>query len=388
MAPLILEAPRNILNILLATFWPSSPLLPRIDHYAPHEQAGFEGYYTRTLLSNNATLAIIFCWVKNAKTRPNLIHISYTTPDGKGWKYEFFPDKMDKIVGEQDEQTGLRTFEFRCAEVGTMRVTPTKTTYTIRHPSLTLDLEVTNRTPWSSDDPLSGPEGPIVQTDRLLPLHWFVYSTRSKATYTIKHGDEQALSGDNGVAHQEKNWGESFPSGWIWAQAFSSPKADTTTNPASQTSICLAGGNLLGMSAYLIGYRSSKLSWTFLPPFSFGWQDRGPSLYVDRSSANGNFNITTSTPFRSLVIKAHGPPGTYIDLAAPLSDGHEPGFCIESFGGRMRVEAWERDWPWGAWRLVESGEVGEAGTAAVEFGGAYWAERDKPKLQSNDDKED
>lgn len=55
-------------------------LWTRTDHFAPHSNAGFEGYYARTHLENGGTLAIVFCWVKNAKDRPNLVHVSYTPP--------------------------------------------------------------------------------------------------------------------------------------------------------------------------------------------------------------------------------------------------------------------------------------------------------------------
>jgi hypothetical protein len=42
--------------------------------------------------------------------------------------------------------------------------------------------------------------------------------------------------------HQEKNWASSFPAAHTWVQAHS-PKTNTTIN--------LAGGKILGMTAYL-----------------------------------------------------------------------------------------------------------------------------------------
>lgn len=62
-------------------------------------------------------------------------------------------------------------------------------------------------------------------------------------------------------------------------------------------------------------------------------------------------------------------------LACPLASGHEPMFAYESFVARTHIEAWERAYPWQAWKLVEDGPCGITSEgrpcAALEFGGSF-----------------
>ena len=58
----------------------------------------------------------------------------------------------------------------------------------------------------------SGPEGWLTSLP-FLPLHWFVYSTGSTGTYSWTESNN-SFSGQ-ALAHQEKNWGDSFPPGWV-----------------------------------------------------------------------------------------------------------------------------------------------------------------------------
>lgn len=65
---------------------------------------------------------------------------------------------------------------------------------------------------WKDDG--SGPAG---WTDILpLPLHWFVFSTGSTINKYIFVENRKYETG-SGHLHMEKNWGQSFPSAWIWA---------------------------------------------------------------------------------------------------------------------------------------------------------------------------
>ena len=58
----------------------------------------------------------------------------------------------------------------------------------------------------------AGPEGWLTHLN-ILPLHWFVYSIGSKGTYSWTESNN-SFSGQ-ALAHQEKNWGKSFPPGWV-----------------------------------------------------------------------------------------------------------------------------------------------------------------------------
>ncbi|KAI0689158.1 hypothetical protein BC835DRAFT_1308476, partial [Cytidiella melzeri] len=313
-----------------------------------------------TPLDDGATLAVIFCWVKDAQQRPHLVHVSYTPAAGstpgdnsdavEGFKREFFPGTMTLNIHPQLHDKRV-PFTVIMPDVGTMRLGADAVEYRISCPSsgLEVDLRLTNRVPWSSHDPLYGPMGFISRISALLPLNWHVYSTASVASGTFSHGGKTRQV--TGIAHVEKNWGTSFPPGWIWSQSFGS------TKDLSAKSLALAGGEALPwVQAYLVGYRSSKVKWDFQPPFTMAIGPLSPFMCIVRDSVSGIVNLTVQTMARKLVIKMSAPCDSFMGFAAPLADGHQPMFAFESFVGRTKVEAWERRWPWQTWKLIEEGE--------------------------------
>jgi len=227
-------------------------------------------------------------------------------------------------------------------------------------------MTLTERTPWSKTNLLAGPMGFVACISRFLPLNWHVFSTSSHASYELSY-EGNKLSG-SGVAHTEKNWGASFPKGWIWSQSFSTGQ--------SPRGLSLAGGSALpGVQAYLIGYRSEKLHWDFRPPFSMALGPLSPFLSVHHDSEAGSVKLTVQSFCRRLVIRMKAPPETFFPFPAPLEEGHRPGFAYESFKGKVLVEAWSRDWPWRPWVRVEEGVCGLSQDghpcAALEFGGSF-----------------
>lgn len=361
----------SAVNLARRTWSALRRILLRHDHFAPHAYAGFEGHYSRTQLDDGGTLAVIFCWVKRASTRPNLVHVSYTPPPSgsslPAFKHEFFPDHIE-IPTYEKLADGRQPFAVHMPDVGTMEVKADSVEYTVRtkDPELYLNLRISDRIPWSDDTPLAGPMGVLALMSRLLPLNWHVWCTDSKAAYTLSYAGKTHTG--TGASHVEKNWGTSFPPGWIWSQSFSSTEL--------KKSLCLAGGAALpGVQAYLIGYRSASLHWDFRPPFSMGLWKLSPFMTVKRDSRTGIFHLTVQTFLRKLVIRASAPPDSFMGLAAPYADGHRPMYALESFVGRTWVEAWGRAYPWQRWTLLEEGECGvtAGGTScsALEFGGTF-----------------
>ncbi|GJE86715.1 hypothetical protein PsYK624_027960 [Phanerochaete sordida] len=341
------------------------------DHFAPHPYPRFEGYYSRTQLDDGGTLAVIFCWVKNAPKRANLVHVSYTPPasasPSTAFKHELYPDQLE-ITTHQKRPDGQQPFTIHMPGVGTMNLEGDSVEYTVEtsDPPLSLSLKISKRVPWSAITPLAGPMGVLAVLSRLLPLNWHVFCTSSKATYAFTHAGRTQRG--TGTAHVEKNWGSSFPPGWIWSQAFA--------GGAPRTSLCLAGGAALpGVHAYLVGYRSAARRWDFRPPWALAVWPLPGFLRVAHDSAAGTFALDVRTPTRRLVVTARAPPASFIALACPLAGGHEPSFAYESFVARTHVAAWERRWPWQPWVLVEEGPCGVTaeGTpcAALEFGGVF-----------------
>lgn len=383
------------------------------DHFPPHRSAKFEGYYTRVQLDDGGSLVLIFCHVNHViqhSERKNLVHISYSpsvsqispgSDDRCDWpsafKYELHPDTLTYHVpsslslndnSSSDRSRKLGSFTLEANGIGTMRVSPESTEYTISLPhQLSISLKLTQRTAWTPNHHLSSPMGFLVHLSSLLPLNWHVHSTRSTARYAISH--EGRTRSGFGLGHVEKNWGAgSFPAAWLWTQSFGRREGET---------FCMAGGEAfpgVGMGigrvhAYILGYRSSKYHWDFRPPTTMsinvgGHRCISPFINVKHDSRTGIVEVVARTPFRMLIARVEAPVDTppFMGLACPLRDGHRPNFAFESFCGRTSVEIWQRRWTWRSWvweekswQCVEKTELGvmQDGTpcSVLEFGGGF-----------------
>eukprot|EP00026_Physarum_polycephalum_P007530 Phypoly_transcript_07593.p1 GENE.Phypoly_transcript_07593~~Phypoly_transcript_07593.p1 ORF type:complete len:336 (+),score=43.56 Phypoly_transcript_07593:209-1216(+) len=167
---------------------------------------------------------------------------------------------------------------------------------------------------WNPNNPGEGPEGLVM--DLPLQQNWFVYSLGSQVSYSFSTPDGEIKTG-TGFAHQEKNWGESFPSEWIWAEGTS---ADNLYHFA------LSGGDVpivgpIGVHAWLIGYRSPNASWNFRP------QDV-PTLFTPHiDGCNGTFQIEANHLDETLKIFISAPVATFTPLAIPSQQGTYGSVC-------------------------------------------------------------
>ncbi|EMD38950.1 hypothetical protein CERSUDRAFT_122465 [Gelatoporia subvermispora B] len=337
----------------------------RRDHFAPHLNSGFEGYYCRAQLEDGSTIAIILCSVNTAKHRRNYIHCSHTPldpePSGSGFKYDMYPEYFG-IETQEPASDGSIPFSINVPGYGGIEVSPTTVKLNLKIPGEEIEvrLELLNRIQWSTSTPIEGPMGAYAYLSRIQPLNWHVYSTGSDAYYTIITAGHTRTG--NAVAHLEKNWGRSFPAGWIWCQAFES----------DGRRLCLAGGRALpGVQAYLIGYRSLRLTWDFRPPITaFLGCIGSPWISIQRDSREGWVRLRVRGLRRKLVVNAEAPIDTFVGLSCPLRDGHEPHYAFESFNAQVWVEAWTRRWPWQKWECIEEGLCGGP-AAALEFGGSF-----------------
>ncbi|GBE87713.1 hypothetical protein SCP_1103900 [Sparassis crispa] len=364
----VLTSPLALWKTLFVSIFPESPLVHQQDHFAPHPPSGFEGYYSRTLLDNGGTLAIIFCWVKDAKSRGDMVYVSYHPTEAGGiseFQHVFFVDCINAQVDHYTPNQPL-SFTLRAPSIGSLEVTPRSMNYAISVSNCQLDLTLSldNPTPWSKSRPLEGPMGPFTHLSHLLPLNWTVHSISSTAKLTLTYsGQTHSVSG---VTHMEKNWGTSFPEGWIWGQSFST----------AARSFCLAGGAALpGVHAYLVGYRSAACNWDFRPPFTVSIGLISPFIIIKHDSRKGTVDMELRTFTRKLVVRMDAPIDSFLPFPAPLKEGHRSGYAYESFKARTWVEAWSRRWPWQNWKLIEKGFCGmtEDGTpcSALEFGGSF-----------------
>jgi tocopherol cyclase len=157
----------------------------------------------------------------------------------------------------------------------------------------------------------------------------------------------------------------------MWVQAW-----DANNNKG----VCLAGGKILGQTAYMLGYRSPTLDLDFVPPFSVSYLNIfSPFMNVAIDWPTRSFNLSVSNYFYKLDLKAHAPkePG-WFGLACPFPDGHRANFCRESFLATIEVKVSERSgWmPWSAWKEIKT-DTFEGGS--LEFAGSYYPERGEKK---------
>lgn len=359
---------------LLLSLTPFECLFTKTDHFAPHVTAPFEGYYTRIQTSSGSTILLIFSSVFSAISRPHLVHFSLIPPRGSTTP-RIVVDKFPRIADSNGHKFPSGFHEFsRVAKgdgvEGTYRVCRNELRYrleleTEEYGRLEIAVDISERKPWTAGDELSTPEGIFSSLVSLLPLHWNVFSTASKASYTIMANGDAVESGV-GIAHVEKNWGVSFPAGWTWMQGFSAVE-----EPHKAHTFVMAGGKIIGQKAFLFGYRSEKLQWSFRPPFTLmPFCFSTPFMKETFDSKKGTASFEVGALLRKLVVEADAPADHtgWLGLHCPLADGHGNTYAYESFEGNIRVKVYQRGWFKWEWKLVEDTTFEGA---AVEFGGDY-----------------
>lgn len=250
-------------------------------------------------------------------------------------------------------------------QLGGMMIDGDDASLDLRLPSLRLNATVTGpRVAWRADAPdTAGPEGWLARTG-LLPCHYFVHSFGSRAHYSLRqrgriggerHG-ERTLAKGSALAHIERNWGDTFPVGWVWAQAAARDGA---------AFLVLTGGRFiigpLTTDSYVIGLRA--------PAQGLFWDFRSTDLdrVVDvRRPCEGTLflNATSRGGRRRIELLLAAPPGSFGEpIAVPTPQGFSaaPG-CVEAYGAVAHLAAWEHE----ALRLRV-----DIPLAVLEFGGSY-----------------
>jgi tocopherol cyclase len=339
-----------------------------MEQFAPHPSAMFEGYYSKFRLPSGSHIALIICTVPNATTHPpHMVSFTY---------YPSSPSPSNPIFQREHwvsslsfEETGAgHAFKLSAPGLGSMSVDKdSTTTYDLECEEWSLHGTTTDRTPWNEGET---PEGVLVRLP--LPLHWHVHSLSSSCEFKLRIRDVELPREDQkgrASVHQEKNWASSFPESHMWVQA-----SEVNGNGARR-GVCLAGGKILGMTAYILGYRSPDLNVDFKPPFALAVFNLSPLMNVDVDWENRKFEISVAGLWKKIVIKAQAPKEKgWFGLGAPFKEGHLQNFCTESFSAVIEVEVSERAgwWPWCAWREIRR-ERFENGS--LEFGGGYFPER-------------
>lgn len=324
-----------------------------MEHNAPHAGAAFEGYYQKFLFPSGANLVIVICKVAKAKTRPYKLSVTYVPRDAsKIWQREFFPEGMEmKKTGNQHD------FILDVPEIGTVKwVGDDVTEYDLSNDAFTFRATASKRIPWSNST--DTPEGVLVNLP--LPLHWHVHSFASSANCELQLKDYDLPSSDTSAestVHQEKNWAFSFPSAHMWVCAREGGRG-----------LCLAGGEILGMEAFLLGYRSSDLSLDFRPPFAVRFAGVSPFMSYTTTWEDRSFQLSIQSFRQKIEVKAKAPKGSFFSLSPPFPEGHRENYLGQSFQASVEVKIYESGW-FSSWELVKEDIFENAG---LEFGANYY----------------
>lgn len=324
-----------------------------MEHNSPHSGAAFEGYYNKFRLPSGANLIIVICNVNKAKSKPRKLSVTYVPLDAsKIWQKEFFPEFM------QMRKTGDgHAFTLDVPGIGFAKWHDNSVTeYEFSNEFFTFEASTTNRTPWS--DLTSTPESLLVNLP--LPLHWHVHSLDSSSTFKLQLSDYDLVASDKSGAasvHQEKNWAFSFPSAHMWVCAREGDRG-----------ICLAGGQILGMEAFLLGYRSKDINVDFRPPFAVRCAGLGPFMAYTTDWSSRSFQLSIQSFRQKIEVKAKAPKGSFFSLSPPFPEGHRENYLGQSFQASVEVKIYESGWLSG-WELVKEDIFDRAG---LEFGAAYY----------------
>ncbi|KAI9708874.1 MAG: hypothetical protein M1828_002578 [Chrysothrix sp. TS-e1954] len=336
---------------------------------ALHPGAKFEGYYSKFLLPSGAHLILIVCTIPKPRGSSTAVHrvtITYV-PRGKDdvWQANLKPVELILSTRPVANETYNWSIESPDGNIKTRGYT-TGMSYFINQDGIRFNASSRDRVPWSSN--VESPEGSLGSLP--LPLHWHVNSLASKAHYHLQLPPESNLDPADhqgkAIVHEEKNWANSFPSAHTWIQAYDEGKS----------SICLAGGQTLGTTAFLVGYRNKEhaLQLDFRPPFATSAIGISPFMSCDLDFENRCIRLEFTNTKYKLAIQAKAPSDSFFGLDAPMEGGFLPNWMGQSTKGTVKVEVYQnsRIFPFRQWTHMCSDEFVNAG---MEFGGLYYGLR-------------
>ena len=378
-----------------------------MEHFGPHRGAHFEGWYTKFHLTSGSTFIIIICSIPSAPSNPHLVSVTYIpapsdqAPGSKaGSKPQIFqrsynPPRIHQLMGDS------HAFTLSFPPLGTMDVlASSETMYALETPEISFRARtsVEDCTRWNQSNGrrrlASSPEGRILP-HLPLPLHWHVQNLHAATSFTLSISSQNAHCAFPQIdragmasAHQEKNWGSSFPRAHVWLSAW---------DPKTESGVCLAGGRVGpwgNVVAFLGGVRlgvavcekdraKESHDMDVRPPAAVGLRKlcnrsqrcesfplAAPGCKGTVSWERGEVKLKLGGPRRRITIRATAPNSTFFGLPAPFKEGFRENGVFESFDATIEVEVHERGWLALA-RKKKSTKKMLFQHAALEFGGAY-----------------
>lgn len=182
-----------------------------------------------------------------------------------------------------------------------------------------------------------------------LAVNWYVGALRGKATGTITWNGETVRL-DEAPFFQDHNWGDVYPTAYVWLQA------QKTGDP--DWSLALAGAQMDGAGGLFVWRRGDELwEWRTL--------DLKTRIAVQPDPTAGSIRVELTNRKQRVVLLGEFAEDEPLDFPAPQSDG------LTFYGrlapaGRLKIELYEKQNR--QWTLVHE-EWAE--NAAVLLGGAY-----------------
>eukprot|EP00850_Spirogloea_muscicola_P016172 SM000129S26159 [mRNA] locus=s129:345211:347445:+ [translate_table: standard] len=181
----------------------------------------------------------------------------------------------------------------------------------------------------------------------------------SLAQYSFNNASAGVVLAGHGLGHEEKNWGNAFPAGHVWAQAISEDNSVQLVLGAAYFSIGLVQTPYVAS----VGLRAPSLALD-LRSTDFG-------TYFSRIAVHpcdGRLDIVARTFTRKVSISFSAPPSTFsIPIFGPTSQALWLPTCQESFSAvaHISIERLGFQWLWAASSQPTKYRIEHA---ALEFG--------------------
>lgn len=340
-----------------------------MDPRVPRDQGPwFEGWYYRINDKNsNRSIAIIATSYLDPQetfsvTKPMKGYIAVLVSHGPQMPlqvYEYFPQQTflymnNKLLSHSSKYGEKPSFTWVAEKYGSISATEVD----LSLPDITVKAKFKDRIPWSASFSDWGPGG-ISTYINPVPLKWFVYSLGSQATYELRSAQGSIIQQGEGYAHQEKNWGDSFPNRWIWMQGI---HAD------NQAQLALAGGVVrvagIDIEKWVVAYKAPGLD------IRFESDQLHTEFFKKIDGRGGKFEFLASDLNYVMTVKAKSLAQQFGSVSIPTLNGYRKNGAKESFSTTIEIEVFKNTFPFTARsrQLVDKRVISNA---ALEFGNQY-----------------
>lgn len=354
---------------------PWDPHKPSFSHVLPkfvRPYPSFEGWFLRIAdFANGVSVGVIMA--TNYATAESQVTLLFTLSSSKGSSFQpgrtysvYGRSKESKFTqfpspkrGEKASPHEPKGFEWESPNLGHIVAHSHETYMDVTLEGYRFKSHMVNEVLWDAHNSEKGPEGWAGKVP-ILPTHWYVYSLGSEATYELSNEGKGLSIEGRGFAHQEKNWGKTFPAGHVWLQAFSD---DNKYQVVASGAFFKIGDTVKMPYIFAMGYRS--------PDLNLDMRTNDPGVVfkdIKILPLEGKFLVKAVGPSHTLQIKCSAPPDSFSDpLLCPIGKVSWQPACRESYCAKLEIDAFEHA-VWGVMgdsKLVERRVFDCAG---LEFG--------------------